>query len=505
MGYDTSRCRTALQLLELPAPRASRLAAARTSRPAALRIVPFCNQRVALCCLARRALLQPTRRALLQPSRRALLQPTLLWHHRLGHPSLPRLRSMHSRLLVSGFPKSLPSLPRPPALPCLPCVEGRQRAALHSSEFPPTTAPLQTLHLDVWGPAHVGGTDQDRYFLLVVEDYTRYTTVFSLRRKADVSGVLIPRIHATRRQLRDRFSEDFPVLRLHSDRGSEFSSDLLAEFYRDEGIVHSFTLPSSPQQNEIPERRIGLVMEVARTSMIHAAAPYFLWPFAVRYAAHQLNLWPRVSEPETSPTLRWMGKVGDASVFRVWGALSLVRDPKASKLSSRTLRCVLLGFPTDAPSWQFHYPRERRVFSSQDVTFDESVCFYRLHPHASHPARGSSTTRASVESSPPSQRVALCCPTRRALLPCTARALLPCPPSALSCSPRRALPGRAAPPSLSRPAQPKPRRPTLITSPTEQRCPGRAAPPSPSHPPTTTTAAAVRRWRRWRHGHGGEL
>ncbi|CAI7859329.1 unnamed protein product [Closterium sp. NIES-54] len=53
-------------------------------------------------------------------------------------------------------------------------------------------------------------------------------------------------------------------------------------------------------------------MDVARTSMIHAAAPHFLWPFAVQYAAHQLNLQPRVSLPETSPTLRWTGKVGDA-------------------------------------------------------------------------------------------------------------------------------------------------------------------------------------------------
>ncbi|CAI7839090.1 unnamed protein product [Closterium sp. NIES-54] len=112
-------------------------------------------------------------------------------------------------------------------------------------------------------------------------------------------------------------------------------------------------------------------MEVACTSMIHAAAPHFLWPFAVRYAAHQLNLWPHVSEPETSPTLPWTGKVGDASVFWVWGALSLVCDAKASKLSSRTLRCVFLGFPTDAPPWQFYHPRSRRVFSSLDVTLDE--------------------------------------------------------------------------------------------------------------------------------------
>ncbi|CAI7861834.1 unnamed protein product [Closterium sp. NIES-54] len=50
--------------------------------------------------------------------------------------------------------------------------------------------------------------------------------------------------------------------------------------------------------------------------MIHAAAPHFLWPFAVQYAAHQINLQPRVSLPETTPTLRWMGKVGDAYAFR---------------------------------------------------------------------------------------------------------------------------------------------------------------------------------------------
>ncbi|CAI7790872.1 unnamed protein product [Closterium sp. NIES-54] len=150
---------------------------------------------------------------------RLLSHQTLLWHHRLCHPSLPRLRGMASHVLVSGLPRSLPPLP--------------------------------------------------------------------------------------------------PVsLRLHSDRGGEFSSDLLRAFCHAESIRQTFTLLASPQQNGIAERRIGMVMDVARTSMIHAAAPHFLWPFAVQYAAHQINLQPRVSLPETSPTLRWTGKVGDASVFR---------------------------------------------------------------------------------------------------------------------------------------------------------------------------------------------
>ncbi|CAI7871172.1 unnamed protein product [Closterium sp. NIES-54] len=161
---------------------------------------------------------------------RLLSHQTLLWHHRLGHPSLPHLRGMHSRLLVSILPRSLPPLPPSPAPPCLPCIEGWQRAAPHSSSFPPTTAPLQTLHMDVWGPARVSGQGRERYFLLVVDDYTRYTTVFPLRSKGEVSAVLIPWIRTVRLQLRERFGQDLPVLRLHSDRGGELSSDLLQDF-----------------------------------------------------------------------------------------------------------------------------------------------------------------------------------------------------------------------------------------------------------------------------------
>ncbi|CAI7887659.1 unnamed protein product [Closterium sp. NIES-54] len=153
---------------------------------------------------------------------RLLSHQNLLWHHRLGHPSLPRLRGMHSRFLVSGIPRSLPPLPPSHALPCLPCVEGRQRAAPHSSSFPPTSAPLQTLHMDVWGPARVSGQGHKRYFLLVVDDYTRYTTVFPLRSKGEVLDVLIPWIRAVRLQLRERFRQDLSVLRLHSDSGGEF-------------------------------------------------------------------------------------------------------------------------------------------------------------------------------------------------------------------------------------------------------------------------------------------
>ncbi|CAI7906263.1 unnamed protein product [Closterium sp. NIES-53] len=215
-----------------------------------------------------------------------LSHQTLQWHHHLGHPSLPCLRGMHSRLLVSGLPRSLPPLPPSPAPPCLPCIEERKRAAPHSSSFPPATAPLQTLLMDMWGLARsvsCSASGSARIFLSCVCTLTEV-------------------------------------------------------------------------QNGIAEPRIRLVMEVARTSMIHAAAPHFLWPFALRYTAHQLNLWPRVSLPETSPTLRWIGGVGDALVFRVSGSRAFVCDASTDKLSACAIPCIFLGLPLDAPGWHFTTP-----------------------------------------------------------------------------------------------------------------------------------------------------
>ncbi|CAI7892664.1 unnamed protein product, partial [Closterium sp. NIES-53] len=107
---------------------------------------------------------------------RPLSHETLLWHHRLGHPSLPHLRGMASRTLVSGLPRSLPPLPPGPGPTC-----GQ-----------------------------------------VIDDYSRYTTVFPLCRK---------------------------------DRGGEFSSDLLRAFCRADGIRQTFTLPASPQQNGLRSLR----------------------------------------------------------------------------------------------------------------------------------------------------------------------------------------------------------------------------------------------------------
>ncbi|CAI7884068.1 unnamed protein product [Closterium sp. NIES-53] len=114
--------------------------------------------------------------------------------------------------------------------------------------------------------------------------------------------------------------------------------------------------------------------------MTHARAPHFLWPYTVRYATHQLNLWPRVSRPEVSLTSLWTGSPGAMSRFCVWGCLALVRDTSADKILPRAISCVFLGFPEDSSDYTFYHPPLHRFFDSHDVRFDESVPYYVRYP-----------------------------------------------------------------------------------------------------------------------------
>ncbi|CAI7899431.1 unnamed protein product [Closterium sp. NIES-54] len=188
------------------------------------------------------------------------------------HQQIPCLRSMASRRLVSGLPRVFASLPPSPTPPCTPCVVGCLRATPHSSSLRPATAPFQTLHLDVWGPAPTQGHQRKSYFLVVVDDFSRYTTMFPLAKKSEVTSTLIWWLLATEGTRGRRVSC------LHSGRGGEFRSGILHGFYREQGILQSWTLPESPQQNGVAERRIGLVMDIARTSMIHALSYYTRYP-----------------------------------------------------------------------------------------------------------------------------------------------------------------------------------------------------------------------------------
>ncbi|GJW25540.1 putative reverse transcriptase domain-containing protein [Tanacetum coccineum] len=68
---------------------------------------------------------------------------------------------------------------------------------------------------------------------------------------------------------------------IRTDNGTDFVNQVLTEFYESVGIFHQKSVPRTPQQNDVIERRNRTLVEVARTMLIFSKAPMFLWTEAV--------------------------------------------------------------------------------------------------------------------------------------------------------------------------------------------------------------------------------
>nr|GEW76074.1 uncharacterized mitochondrial protein AtMg00810-like [Tanacetum cinerariifolium] len=69
----------------------------------------------------------------------------------------------------------------------------------------------------------------------------------------------------------------------------EFVNKTLTEFYESVGITHNTSVPRTPQQNGVVKRQNRTLIEAARTMLIFAKAPMFLWAKAIATACYTLN------------------------------------------------------------------------------------------------------------------------------------------------------------------------------------------------------------------------
>nr|GFA15037.1 retrovirus-related Pol polyprotein from transposon TNT 1-94 [Tanacetum cinerariifolium] len=79
------------------------------------------------------------------------------------------------------------------------------------------------------------------------------------------------------------------VRRIQTDNGTEFVNQTLRDYYEEVGICHETSVARSPQQNGVVERHNRTLIEAARSMLIYAQAPLFLWTEAVATACFIQN------------------------------------------------------------------------------------------------------------------------------------------------------------------------------------------------------------------------
>nr|GEU46775.1 integrase, catalytic region, zinc finger, CCHC-type, peptidase aspartic, catalytic [Tanacetum cinerariifolium] len=156
---------------------------------------------------------------------------------------------------------------------------------------------------------------KEEIHLSLVGDYKRFTWVKFLRSKDETPKFVIKFL----KQIQVGLNKTVRFIR--TDNGTEFINHDLTHYYESVGIFHQKSVPRTPQQNDIVERRNRTLVEAARTMLILSKAPMFLWAEAVATASYTQNRSLIHTRHNKTPYKLVHNKKLDLTFLRVFGAL----------------------------------------------------------------------------------------------------------------------------------------------------------------------------------------
>ncbi|GJV96792.1 retrovirus-related pol polyprotein from transposon TNT 1-94 [Tanacetum coccineum] len=171
------------------------------------------------------------------------------------------------------------------------------------------------------------------------------------------------------------------VRRIRTDNGTEFVNQTLREYYEKVGISHETSVARSPQQNGVVERRNRTLIEAARTMLIYAKAPLFLWAEAVATACYTQNRSMIRRRHGKTPYELLHGKPPDLSYLHVFGALCYPTNDSENlgKLQPKADIGIFIGYAPTKKAFRIYNRRTRRIIETIHVDFDELTAMASEH------------------------------------------------------------------------------------------------------------------------------
>jgi transposase InsO family protein len=253
---------------------------------------------------------------------------------------------------------------------CEACLAGKHRRAPFPQQAQRrSTEALQLLHGDICGPITPATPSGNRYFLLLVDDYSRYMWVCLLPTK-DAAAEAIKRVQAAAERKTGK-----KLLALRTDRGGEFAATDFIEYCAHLGVRRELTAPYTPQQNGVVERRNQSVVGTARSMLKAKGLPGVFWGEAVTTAVYLLNRSSSKSIQGKTPYQLWTGSAPNVQHLRTFGCIAHVKvnTPHLHKLDDRSRKMVFVGYEPGSKAYRVYDPTSRRVHISRDVVFDEAA------------------------------------------------------------------------------------------------------------------------------------
>ena len=287
-----------------------------------------------------------------------------LWHRRLGHPSFSYLHTL------------FPSFSKLEHLNCETCVLAKSHRHSFQSRNTRVDSVFSLIHSDVWGPSPVIGGNGLKYFVLFIDDCTRMTWVYFLKKKSDVFS----KFTEFYKMIQTQFQKNIKILR--SDNGGEFVNTQMKQFFAEKGLIHQTSCAYTPEQNGVAERKNRIILEMTRSIMLDSKVPKFFWPEAVATSVYLLNRLPTKILKLQTPIFE-LSKLTTVPAPlslppRIFGSSVFVHIPKheRSKLSPCAVKCVFIGYGINQKGYRCFDPKKRQIFTTMNCDFLESEFFY---------------------------------------------------------------------------------------------------------------------------------
>ncbi|KRZ49324.1 Retrovirus-related Pol polyprotein from transposon TNT 1-94 [Trichinella nativa] len=288
-----------------------------------------------------------------------------LWHQRLGHISVEKIKTMMQRKLVDGLRATAEE-----KFFCEGCVFGSMTRKPHKEVTERRqSVPGEIIHADVCGPFIHPSVGGNRYFICFKDESSGYRKVYFMKTKDEVLRCLKTALT----EIKQETGRD--VQRIRTDRGTEFANRELDNFLTEKKIVHEKTPPYTPQCNGMAERENRTLAEKARAMLHTRNLPRCLWAEAVHTAAYLLNRIPNRKEITKTPYEEWFGRRPTVEHLRIFGCDAYVHipDQHRRKFDPKARKVIFVGYGPSNKMFRVFDTNKHRVDKVTDVQFNESL------------------------------------------------------------------------------------------------------------------------------------
>ena len=280
-----------------------------------------------------------------------------LWHSRLGHESIFKVKQLVSRGLLTSFSNE--------SFDYMPFQFGKQTVLPFNNSVSHALSSFYLIHYNVWGPYPISTPGGSRYFVIFVDDFSRYNWIYLFKNRYE--------LYQTYRDFTKIIETQFskPVKVFRSDNAQEYRAHEFTYILHQFGIVPHSSYAGTSKQNGKAERKLRHILDVVRATTITASILSQFWEEATFTVVYTINRCPSPIVQNQTPYDLLFCSSPSYDLLRVFGCVcfTLLHDHERKKLQSCSRLCCFIRYRIGQKGYRCNDPISKRLHVSRHMVF----------------------------------------------------------------------------------------------------------------------------------------